>query len=274
MVRRWLGRVRQHLAWAVAFRHGVVRARGVLGPGYYPLHPGLLDVPGLHEVPCQASLLELLLREWPQTAAPPRCVLEIECGLGAGLLYAHAAFPEARLLGVGSHAAALRQAWMRLAAVPWVELRQTRGDATRLPPHSVDLIFNLGAPAPVGPTELLRESARILAPGGVVALVAELPLQPDEVTVLYHAAALQAGLALRGVVEISDGCLAALDYDRRWAEAALRRVPLPWRRAAAEFLAAPGSARYRAMASGQLRSYAILVDHPVAQWEAPVLPPA
>jgi SAM-dependent methyltransferase len=271
MVKQMLGRLRVRLVYALAYRVKEIRERGFFAGGFWPPLPQLQEVPALRQARSQANLYELALRHLPGPRPDPKAVLDIGCGAGGGLVYAHAVFPTARLVGVDTNATALQTAWQRLGRVPNLELRQVPGDRTRLPPHSFDVIVGIGCVNAIGPSELLSECARLLAPGGVVSLTAALALAPEEVEVLFHAAAWQAGLVLRQVSEITEGTRAALAHDRPWWEAVIAKVPAPLRGRAREMAALPGTRTARAMAEGQVRSYAILVDHPVAAWDAPRL---
>ncbi len=271
MLKQMLGRARVRLVYALAYGVKEVRERGFFTGGFWPPLPSLQEVPSLARARSHANLYELALRHMPGPRPQPRAVLDIGCGAGGGLVYAHAVFPTARLVGVDVNATALKAAWDRLQKVPNVELRQVPGDRTRLPPHGFDIIVGLGSVNAIGPSEMLTECARLLAPGGVVSLTATFTLSPDQVQVLFHAAAWQAGLVLRQVVEITEGTRAALAHDQAWAEKVISRVPAPLRGRARELAALPGTRANRAMAEGRARTYAILVDHPVATWAAPRL---
>ncbi len=265
------GRLRVRLVYALAYGVKEVRERGFFTGGFWPPLPSLQEVPGLAKARSHANLYELALRHLPGPRPQPRAVLDIGCGAGGGLIYAHAVFPKARLVGVDLNGTALKAAWQRLEKVPTVELRQASGDRTRLPPHGFDIIVGIGCVNAIGPSELLTECARLLAPGGVVSLTAVFTLAPAQVQVLFEAAAWQAGLVLRQVSEITEGTRAALAHDQGWAEKVVARVPAPLRGRAREMAALPGTRAARAMAEGRIRSYAILVDHPVAAWDAPRL---
>jgi SAM-dependent methyltransferase len=271
MFKHWLGRARVRLVYALAYGVKEIRERGFFAGGFWPPLPQLVEVPALRQARSQANLYELALRHLPGPRPEPRAVLDIGCGAGGGLIYAHAIFPAARLVGVDVNGAALKTAWERLAKVEHLELRLVSGDRTRLPPHSFDVIVGIGCVNAIGPSELLSECARLLAPGGVVSLTAAFALTPSQVQELFNAAAWQAGLVLRQVSEITEGTRAALAHDRPWAEAVIAKVPAPLRSRAREMAALPGTRTAKAMAEGRLRSYAILVDHPVAAWDAPRL---
>lgn len=271
MVRTLLGRLRQRIVYGLVYRMRAVRERGAFTAGYWPPLPTLIELPALRPARTQANLYEYALRVAPGGRAAPRAVLDIGCGLGGGLLYAHAAFPEARLVGVDTSTRALKLAWRRLSALPRVELRRAHGDRTLLPPHGFDLILSVGSVNAIGPTELLGECARLLAPGGVVSLVALFQLPPEAVVTLFHAAAWQAGLTLRSVTEITAATRAAQEHDRPWLERMVRAWPIPLRGLAREAAALPGTRAAQAISEGRLRSYAILVDSPAPRWEAPRL---
>jgi len=271
MVKQILGRLRVRLVYALAYGVKEVRERGFFAAGFWPPLPQLQEVPALQQARSHANLYELALRHMPGPRPEPKAVLDIGCGAGGGMIYAHAVFPAARLVGVDTNALALKTAWERLSKVPNLELRLAPGDRTRLPPHSFDVILGIGCVNAIGPSELLTECARLLAPGGVVSLTAAFALAPAEVEVLFHAAAWQAGLVLRQVSEITEGTRAALAHDRPWTERVVAKVPAPFRGRAREMAALPGTRAAQAMAEGRVRSYAIVVDHPVAAWEAPRL---
>jgi hypothetical protein len=74
------------------------------------------------------------------------------------------------------------------------------------------------------------------------------------------------------VTDITEGTRAALEHDRPWLEGLVGRLPPPFRRAARDYAALPGSRTASAMAEGRLRSYAILLDHPAKHWSPPKLP--
>lgn len=271
MFKPWFGRLRQQVAYNVVYGITEVRERGFYTAGYWPPLPTLQEVPALARARAQANLYEFALRAHPALQRAPRTVLDIGCGAGGGLAYAHAIYPQARLVGVDQNAPALKAAWTRLERAPALELRLAPGDRTRLPPHCADLIVAIGTVNAVGPSELLNECARVLAPGGVVSLTAMYRRSPEQVAELFAAAAEQAGLVLRSVTDITPGTRAALEHDRPWIEAVIGKLPAAFRGAAREAAALPGSRKAADIEAGRMRSYAILVDSPVTHWQAPRL---
>lgn len=102
----------------------------------------------------------------------PRRIVELGCGVGSSLVPVAQAFPEAETYGVDVGASMLRYALARArhlgAAVHFV---QDDAEGTRFADESFDLVFScalLHETSPGGIEAIVRESRRLLRPGGVV----------------------------------------------------------------------------------------------------------
>jgi SAM-dependent methyltransferase len=98
----------------------------------------------------------------------PERILQIECGDGAGALFLAREFPNARVRGVDRSAEAIRKAGARVGLDPEGRIAFKQGGPGSLP--FPDDHFDLLAALDVRPT--VREAARVLRPGGFLALAA------------------------------------------------------------------------------------------------------
>jgi len=109
----------------------------------------------------------------------PKRILEMGCGIGASLVPAAVAFPDAEVFGVDVGASMLRYAHARAEHLGVkVHFSQQNAESTNFPDASFDLVYSCVAlheasmPAVVN---MLAESRRLLRPGGV-AVHLEVPL--------------------------------------------------------------------------------------------------
>jgi ubiquinone/menaquinone biosynthesis C-methylase UbiE len=96
----------------------------------------------------------------------PERILQVECGDGEGALFLAREFPSARVRGVDRSEEAVRRAGARVGLDPEGRIAFKRGDPGSLsfPPDHFDLLAAIDARPPV------REAARVLRPGGFLAL--------------------------------------------------------------------------------------------------------
>ncbi|WP_404476742.1 class I SAM-dependent methyltransferase [Novosphingobium sp. BL-52-GroH] len=113
----------------------------------------------------------------------PARILELGCGVGASIVPIATAFPQAQTYGVDVGASMLRYALARArhlgAAVHFV---QDDAEGTRFEDESFDLVFScalLHETSPDGIEAVVRESRRLLRPGGVV-IHLEVPQRYEE----------------------------------------------------------------------------------------------
>jgi len=97
----------------------------------------------------------------------PERILEIECGEGEGTLFLAREFPSARVRGIDRDPAAIRGARSRVGLDPEgrIAFKQGPPGATPFPDDHFDLLVA------VDTRPAVRESRRVLRPGGFLALV-------------------------------------------------------------------------------------------------------
>jgi SAM-dependent methyltransferase len=98
----------------------------------------------------------------------PERILEVECGEGEGALFLAREFPSARVRGIDGDAGAIRRASARVGLDPEGRVAFKQGGPRSLPFPSdhFDLLVALDARPSAG------EAARVLRPGGFLALAA------------------------------------------------------------------------------------------------------
>ena len=233
--------------------------------GYAPLSPHLLQVPSLAGEPYQAMLFELVLRGHLEglDQPPPREVLEIGAGLGGGVLYARAAFPHARIVGVDVNPAAVSAARRRAGRLAGVELKVASGAALPFPDCRFDRIVSVGTAGYVGIELFLAEAARVLSPGGAISMSTGFTdaTWPGIVALIDRLSAEQALDVLR-LTDITPNTLAALDADSPRRERLIRHVPPPFRSYAREMADLPGTERHQRYASGRRIDFAAVLRKP------------
>lgn len=119
--------------------------------------------------------VEAIRRQAREYGHAPR-LLDVACGTGKLLSYLYQQFPDAELYGIDGSQDMLLQARQRLSAVPAIRLEHViigPGEQARLPfpPDNFDLITCTNALHDLAdPANFLAELARLLAPGGWLAL--------------------------------------------------------------------------------------------------------
>src|SRR3954462_6802640 len=98
----------------------------------------------------------------------PERILQVECGEGDGALFLAREFPSARIRGVDSSAEAARRAGARVGLDPEGRIAFKQGSPRSLPfpADHFDLL------AAVDASPAVAEAARVLRPGGFLALAA------------------------------------------------------------------------------------------------------
>jgi len=170
-------------------------------------HVGGATSQGFVHAKCDA-LLELL----QQAGRDPQTLVALDVGCGHGVAEAYLGTRFKRLIAVDPSAALLKQAKTKSVASVYFQIGD--GRAIPLPEASVDVVFSICVMHHVAPTEraaVIAECARVLAPGGLLAIfehnpwnpltrwsVAQCPfdagvqlLRPGELTRYFKAAALR-----------------------------------------------------------------------------------
>jgi SAM-dependent methyltransferase len=246
-----------------------VARRGFFNGGYHPPAPRAIAAPGLETAVEQAAMYDFALRALPLEVAPEAAMrpvanlLDIGCGAGGGLLYAAAAFPDARLAGLDASAVAIRHArrWLRPQAP---ELR--RGSADRLPfaASRFDRVVSIGTLNYVDHHALMAEAARVLVPGGLLSLTGGSTDTPIGWTrQRLDRAAIRQGLVPRGFREITEPCFAAFLHQAPRNAALVARLPWFLRESAREWAVLPGSQRHMQYLAGRKREYAAVYEKPL-----------
>jgi ubiquinone/menaquinone biosynthesis C-methylase UbiE len=121
----------------------------------------------------------------------PERILQIECGTGEGALFLAREFPSARIRGVDRSAEAIRAATARVGLDPEGRIAFKQGNPRSLsfPDDQFDLLAALDAFPVAG------EAARILRPGGFLALAAS---REQEAPAGFRGKLLRRRLARRG----------------------------------------------------------------------------
>ncbi len=123
-------------------------------------------------------------RDYPDLASAR--ILGIGCAVGQNVLPLYDAFPQARVDAIDIGVPMLRYAHVRAQGMGRaVHFSQRNAEATGFPDQSFDLVTSqilLDETSPQTSVNILRESSRLLAPGGV-AVHLEVPIRLDQLNV-------------------------------------------------------------------------------------------
>ena len=252
--------------WAL-YRLSPARRLHFFNSGYAPIAPDLIAVPALAGEPYQAALFDFVLRGHAGALAAdaPRRLLEVGVGLGGGILYARAAYPDAEITGIDADPSAISAARRRIGAVRNVRLEVARGDTLPFAGGSFDRVVSVGTAGYIGIAAFMAETARVLAPGGHVSFSTGFTdASWDGIRRLMDDLAQKHGLTVARLTDITPNVLAALDADVPRREALIRRVPPPFRGYAREWADLPGTARHARYAAGRRIDFAAVLTKPLA----------
>lgn len=251
-------------AYEVLYRFSPVRNKKFFNGGYLPLANDMLpctDCPGEE---ASAMMYHLLLRCMVDDLdLQPQRILDVGCGQGGGLDYAHKVFVQASLSGTDRNATAVRLARRNLAHVPGCEFAGAKGETIAFGDAKFDFVLSVGAPTYFGLTTFVAEAARVCEAGGTIALSGGYR-QGDHVAIERELrdAADRCGLKFIRYANITPNTFAALQADipRRMDE--LRRVPWPFRAYGWKWADMPGSAEYEEYATGKRADFAAVLVKP------------
>lgn len=263
-----LGRVAAHLfdlaAYEVLYRFSPVSGKRFFNGGFLPLSPDLRALPELANEEASAMMYHLLLADLPKDLAPdPSVILDVGCGQGGGLLYAHALFPAARLIGTDRNRTVTRKAARLLAAVPDSLIVKGGGNRIHLPDNCADFVLSVGAPTYFGLSAYVAEATRCARPGAIIAFSGGYR-QGDHAMIEAELrdAARSRGLIFHQYRDITPNTFAALQADIPRRAEELARVPWPFRAYGWKWADMPGSAEYEEYRSGRRADFACLLQRP------------
>lgn len=263
-----LGRLAVHLfdlaAYEVLYRFSPVARKRFFNGGYLPLSPDLRHLPELAGEEASAMMYHLLLADLIADLHPdPSDILDVGCGQGGGLLYAHALFPKARLIGTDRNGTVTRKAARLLAPISGSRVVKGHGPRINLPDASADLVLSVGAPTYFGLPAYLAEAARCARPGAIIAFSAGYR-QGDHTTIQaeLRSAADANGLVFHRYADITPHTFAALQADIPRRAAELARVPWPFRAYGWKWADMPGSAEYEEYRTGRRADFACILQRP------------
>ncbi len=251
-------------AYEVLYRFSPVRRKRFFNGGYLPLSPDLRHLPELAGEEPAAMMYHLLLRDMVADLAPdPEAILDVGCGQGGGLLYAHDLFPQARLLGTDRNGTVTRMARRSLAATGRAQLVKGGGDRIAFPDGAADFILSVGAPTYFGLPRYVAEAARVCRPGGIIAFSGGYR-QGDHAAIEaeLRAAAGTEGLIFHAYADITPHTFAALEADIPNRAAELARVPWPLRAYGWKWADMPGSTEYEEYATRRRADFACVLRKP------------
>lgn len=251
-------------AYEILYRFSPVRRKKFFNGGYLPLAPDLARLPQLAGEEASAMMYHILLRDFVQDlSVQPAAILDVGCGQGGGLIYAHHLFPEARLMGTDRNATVTRMASRALASCKDAEFRQGAGDRIIFGDDCADLVISVGAPTYFGLPTFVAEAARCCRKGGVIAFSGGYR-QGDHkaVEAEIRQAAAASGLDFRMYRDITPNTFAALKADIPAREAELARVPWPFSWYGRKWADMPGSAEYEEYETGQRTDFAVVLTKP------------
>lgn len=263
-----LGRLAFHLfdlaAYEVLYRFSPVARKRFFNGGYLPLSPDFRHLPELAGEEASAMMYHLLLADLIAHLKPdPAVILDVGCGQGGGLFYAHALFPKARLIGTDRNGTVTRKASRLLAGVPDSQLVKGRGTRINLPDGCADFVLSVGAPTYFGLPTYIAEATRCARPGAIIAFSAGYR-QGNHVAIEaeLRAAAQSCGLIFHAYHNITPHTFAALQADIPRRAAELARVPWPFRTYGWKWADMPGSAEYEEYRTGRRADFACILQRP------------
>lgn len=191
-----------------------------------------------------------------QSDDPPAHVLDVGCGQGGGMLYLAHLFPKARVVGTDRSLAAVQRARQTLKGCEQTEVIWQSGFC----PGPFDLVVGVGTPTYIGLPQFLEQCARVLSPGGIVSISGGYRKGSHDAVRhrLRHGANL-VGLTLESYRDITPNTYAALEADIPRREAALERVPWPFRGFGRRWADLPGSKEYDEYRAGSRVDFAAVL---------------
>ena len=175
----------------------------------------------------------------------PTLLVDVACGRGGTTELAAGLYPAATIMGLDLQWRGLRVARRHGTLAAAADGRHLPIGAGR-----VDLLLSIEAMMVVARPPFLAEAARVLAPGGVLAVTGTYGGTPAETEAVLRAEAGCLGLEIASLEDITAGVVRACEADagrrRQWLP------PVPWLRGwVAKFCALPGSETFNLYATGR-----------------------
>ncbi|MDP1667526.1 class I SAM-dependent methyltransferase [Phaeovulum sp.] len=252
-------------AYEVLYRFSPVRNHLFFNGGYLPLAADMVACPAVAGEEPNAMMYHLLLRSMVADLDPrPAALVDVGCGQGGGLLYAHCLYPVAELAGTDRNGTVTRLARRNLAGVPGCRFVKGGGkDEIAFADASFDFVLSVGAPTYFGLTRFVAEAARVCRPGGIIAFSGG--YRQGEHAVIeaeLRAAAQDRGLRFIRYTNITPHTFAALEADIPRRIEKLKRVPWPFRAYGWKWADMPGSAEYEEYVTGKRADFAAVLCKP------------
>jgi SAM-dependent methyltransferase len=197
------------------------------------------------------TLASHLKARWPDFA--PEKILEMGCGIGASIVPLVETYPEAEVHGIDVGASVLRYAHARAESLDAaVHFKQGDAEKAPYPDESFDCVFSCALfheTSPEAISNIIKESMRLLRPGGVVAHL-EVPQRYEEVSLWNQ---------VRGEVEREYNnepnwkTAISADYDSLLEMAGFEDIATGYQDAARE--AVPGNDGFGGESKGVFRSW-------------------
>lgn len=251
-------------AYEVLYRFSPVRKKKFFNGGYLPLAADMVPGQDLAGEAASAMMYHLLLHTLVRDLKPdPARLLDVGCGQGGGLLYAHGLYPKATLAGTDRNGTVTRMAARLLSHLPGTAFTKGGGDIIAFKDASFDFVVSVGAPTYFGLTTFVAEAARVCRAGGLIALSGGYR-QGDHAAIEQElrAAARTSGLVFHSYTDITPNTFAALKDDIPRREAELARVFWPFRLYGRKWADLPGTAEYDEYESGKRADFAGVLTKP------------
>ncbi|HUZ67238.1 MAG TPA: class I SAM-dependent methyltransferase, partial [Beijerinckiaceae bacterium] len=187
--------------------------------GYADAHEAV-DHPGSSE-PYQLELYRQTALAIGADRLRDACLLEISSGLGGGLAYIHRVFKPRLSIGLERALSAVLSSRRRFGLIT------VQGDAVdlRLPNAAFDVVINVEASHVYFDDVFVGEVARVMRPGGAVAITDSRLLSPSESKKMLETSFERCGLSLVSFREITSNVAKACELDDPRRERVLAKLP-------------------------------------------------
>lgn len=252
------------VAYEVLYRLSPARKHWFFNGGHLPFDPDFVEHPEfVGEQHCAMMYHQAGQSQIAALNPAPNDILDVGCGQGGGLVYLSRLFPNAMFTGTERSRSAVALARKRTR--PFVSANILRGKTNQLAfePESFDLLISVGAPTYFGLTTFVKESAKVLRPGGIVSLSGGYR-QGDhkKIEQELRKAAQDFGLEFVSYKDITPNTFASLKADLPRREREVAKVPWPFSLYAVKWADMPGSREYQEYETGLRADFAAVLKRP------------